>query len=126
MPDSRIAAQTTGASAQTRIRERQALDTGLRGATVRLRCRAAAALVLALLLCACAGLAPAPSTPAETAVVTGIMSGRASVPGEKTYVLRSANGRVFFVAQVTKTPLKEGEVVELERLPNDAARIRER
>jgi multidrug efflux pump subunit AcrA (membrane-fusion protein) len=94
--------------------------------SLRSRGKAVAALVFALLLCACAGLAPAPSTPAETAVVTGIMAGRASVPGEKSFVLRSANGRVFFVSQVTKSPLKEGDVVELERQPNGAARIRER
>jgi hypothetical protein len=88
------------------------------------RCKAAAALVSALVLFACA--TPGVSTPRESAVVTGIASGRASVAGEKSYVLRTAGGRVYFVSQVLNKPVKEGDFVELELAPGGAARIRER
>ena len=84
----------------------------------------AAAFAAALALFGCAALQPTPSTPQESAVVTGIASGRASVAGEKSYVLRTANGRVYFISQVLRKPLQEGDAVELELAPN-GARIRE-
>jgi hypothetical protein len=91
-----------------------------------IRFKTAAALVVALVLFGCAALQPTRSTPQESAVVTGIASGRASVAGEKSYVLRTANGRVYFVSQVLRKPVKEGDSVELELAPNGAARIREK
>jgi hypothetical protein len=91
---------------------------------IAVRVKAAAALLAALVLFGCA--APGVATPQESAVVTGIASGRASVAGEKSYVLRTAGGRVYFVSQVLKKPLKEGDFVELELAPNGAPRIRER
>ena len=61
-----------------------------------------------------------------SAVVTGVSNGRASVPSEKMYALRTASGRVYFVTQSLKKPLKEGETVELEIGNKGSARIRER
>jgi hypothetical protein len=88
--------------------------------------RRAAAIVLAFIVCGCAVIGSGPSTPREAAVVTGIMSGRASVAGEMSYVLRTANGRVHLVSQVLRNPVKEGDSVELELASGGAARIRER
>jgi len=42
------------------------------------------------------------------------------------YGLRTASGRVYFVTQTLKKPLKEGETVELEIGNKGSARIRER
>lgn len=94
--------------------------------SIRFRCKVAAALGAALVLFGCAGTGPSSPTAAESAIVTGIASGRASVAGEKSYVLRTAGGRVYLVSQVLKKPMKEGDTVELELAPNGATRIRER
>ncbi len=93
--------------------------------SIRFRFKAAAALGAVFVLFGCA--APRPASPAaeESAIVTGIASGRASVAGEKSYVLRTAKGRVYFISQVLGKPLKEGDSVELELTPN-GARIREK
>jgi len=93
---------------------------------LRFRFKAAAALGAALVLSGCAAPGPSSSAPRESAVVTGITAGRASVAGEKSYVLRTASGRVFFISQVLRTPVKEGDSVDLEPAPNGATRIRER
>lgn len=76
-----------------------------------------------LFLAACSTLRPGASTPA---VVTGIASGRASVPGEMVYGLRTASGRVYFVSQRLSAPLREGETVEIDVNSQGQARIRER
>ena len=94
--------------------------------SIRFRFKAAAALGAALVLFGCAGSRQSSPTLEESAIVTGIASGRASVAGEKSYVLRTANGRVYLVSQVLKKPAKEGDTVELELAPNGATRIRER
>jgi len=95
-------------------------------ASIAVRFAAAAVLGVALVLFGCAAPQTARSTPQESAVVTGVASGRASVPGEKSYVLRAANGRVYFVSQVLRKPMKEGDLVELELDTHGAARIREK
>jgi hypothetical protein len=89
-------------------------------------CKTAAGCAAALVLFACAAPQTSPSTGREAAVVTGITAGRASVAGEKSYVLRTAGGRVYFVSQVLAKPLKEGDSVLLEFAPNGAVRIGER
>jgi hypothetical protein len=81
------------------------------------------ALGLSILLSSCAALQPASSL---TAVVTGISNGRASVPNEMMYGLRTPGGRVYFVTQSLTQPAKEGDVVELELGNNGTARIREK
>ena len=80
-------------------------------------------LSLCILLSACIALKPAASS---TATVTGISNGRASVPNEMMYGLRTPGGRVYFVSQSVKRPLKEGDVVEIEIGSNGTARIREK
>lgn len=95
-------------------------------ASIAVRFAAAGVLGVALVLVGCAAPKSRPSTFQESAVVTGIASGRASVAGEKSYVLRTANGRVYFVSQVLEKPMKEGDLVELELATNGAARIREK
>jgi hypothetical protein len=85
------------------------------------------ALALAILLSGCTALKTATSgPPLSTAVVTGIASGRASVPNERMYGLRTPGGRVYFVTQSLRQPLKEGDVVEIETGNGGAMRIRER
>ena len=81
------------------------------------------ALSLSILLSACTALKPVSSL---TAVVTGISNGRANVPNEMMYGLRTPGGRVYFVTQSLKQPPKEGDVVELELGVNGTARIREK
>ena len=84
-------------------------------------------LGLIILLSACSALKSTSSESKPTsAVVTGVSNGRASVSSEKMYGLRTASGRVYFVTQSLKKPLKEGEAVELEIGNNGSARIRER
>ena len=86
-----------------------------------------ATLGLIILLSACSALKSTSSESKPTsAVVTGVSNGRASVPNEKMYGLRTASGRVYFVTQTLKKPLKEGETVELEIGNKGSARIRER
>jgi len=86
-----------------------------------------ATLGLIILLSACSALISTSSDAKPTsAVVTGVSNGRASVPSEKMYGLRTANGRVYFVTQSLKKPLKEGATVELEIGNKGSARIRER
>ena len=80
-------------------------------------------ITLCISLAACAALKPAASS---TATVTGLSNGRASVPNEMMYGLRTPGGRVYFVTQSLKQPLKEGDVVEIELGNNDTARIREK
>ncbi len=92
--------------------------------SIRFRFKAAAALGAVLVLFGCATSRPSSPAPEESAIVTGIASGRASVAGEKSYVLRTAGGRVYFVSQVLRKPVKEGDFVALELAPN-GARIRE-
>lgn len=87
--------------------------------------KTAAALGLALVLFGCAAPRPTASSAEESAIVTGITAGRASVAGEKSYVLRTANGRVYFISQVLSKPVKEGDSVALEFAPG-GARIREK
>ena len=81
------------------------------------------ALSLASVICACTALKPVSSS---TAIVTGISNGRASVPNEMMYGLRTPGGRVYFVTQSLKQRPKEGDVVELELGNNGTARIREK
>jgi len=86
-----------------------------------------ATLGLIILLSACSVLKSTSSEAKPTsAVVTGVSNGRASVPNEKMYGLRVASGRVYFVTQSLKKPLKEGDTAELEIGNNGSARIRER
>ena len=86
-----------------------------------------ATLGLIILLSACSVLKSTSSEAKPTsAVVTGVSNGRASVPNEKMYGLRVASGRVYFVTQSLKKPLKEGETVELEIGNKGSARIREK
>jgi hypothetical protein len=86
-----------------------------------------AMLGLIIMLSACSALESTSSEAKPTsAVVTGVSNGRASVPSEKMYGLRTASGRVYFVTQSLKKPLKEGETAELEIGNNGQARIRER
>jgi len=86
-----------------------------------------ATLGLIILLSACSALEPrTPDAKSTSAVVTGVSNGRASVPNEKMYGLRVASGRVYFVTQSLKKPLKEGETVELEIGNKGSARIREK
>jgi hypothetical protein len=89
-----------------------------------------ATLGLIILLSVCSACSALKSTSSESkptsAVVTGVSNGRASVPNEKMYGLRTASGRVYFVTQSLKKPLKEGETVELEIENSSLARIRER
>ena len=80
-------------------------------------------LCLSVVLFGCTALKPASST---TAVVTGVSNGRASVPDEMIYGLRTPGGRVYFVTQRVRRPLKEGDVVEIELWANGTARIREK
>jgi len=89
-------------------------------------CLAAVAALASLLLVGCAAPQAFLPTPRESAVVTGIASGRASVAGEKSYVLRTASGRVYMVSQVLGKPVKEGDFIEIELPSSGAARIRER
>ena len=81
------------------------------------------AITLSILLSACTALKPASSS---SAIVTGISNGRASVPNEMMYGLRTPGGRVYFVTQSLKQPPKEGDVVELELGNNNTARIHEK
>jgi hypothetical protein len=66
---------------------------------------------LALTLSACASMSR-PS--ALTATVTGIAAGRASLPAERVYVLRTASGRVYTISQVIDNPPKIGDAVFIE------------
>jgi len=63
---------------------------------------------------------------ATTAIVTGVSNGRMSVPNEKMYGLRIPSGRVYFVTQSLKKPLKEGDTVEIEIGATGSPRIREK
>lgn len=63
---------------------------------------------------------------ASTAVVTSVSNGRMSIPNERMYGLRVASGRVYFVTQSLKTPLKEGDTVEIDVGAGSTARVRER
>ncbi|HLP76830.1 MAG TPA: hypothetical protein VK327_07915 [Candidatus Paceibacterota bacterium] len=49
-----------------------------------------------------------------------------SRPNEKMYGLRVPSGRVYFVTQSLKTPLKEGDTVEIELNDSGKPRIREK
>ena len=85
-----------------------------------------ATLGLIILLSACSTIERISSeTKATSAVVTGVSNGRASVPDEKMYGLRTASGRVYFVTQSLKKPLKEGDRVGIDVRSNNAVRIRE-
>ena len=80
-----------------------------------------------LVLSACTALKHAPSDSHVVSVmVTGISSGRASVPSEKTYSLRTATGYVYFVRQSLTKPLKEGDTTNLEVGSGNFARIIEK
>ena len=69
-------------------------------------------------------------TPSESratvAVVTGVSNGRMSLPNERMYGLRVPSGRVYFVTQSLKKPLKEGDTVEIEVGATGSPRIREK
>ena len=88
-----------------------------------------ATLALIILLSVCSACSALKSTSSESkptsAIVTGVSNGRASVPNEKMYGLRTASGRVYFVTQSLKKPLIEGDRVEIDLGSNNAARIRE-
>lgn len=79
------------------------------------------------LLTACSGSMPT-VTPAHTstAIVTSIANGRKNMLAERMYGLRVPSGRVYFVTQSLKKPLKEGDSVEIEVGNGSAVRIRER
>lgn len=79
------------------------------------------------LLSACTTLKPGPSDAESVthAVVTSVSTGRASVPDEMSYGLRTPGGRVYFVTQRMKRPPKEGDAVEIELGRSGTARIRE-
>lgn len=78
-------------------------------------------IVLAIILSACAGLSGLPAT---TATVTGITTGRASVPAERVYVLRTAEGRVYLTTQILDKPPKVGDEVIIEPGGNGGMRIK--
>ena len=89
--------------------------------------RVLVALGVAIFLSACSSVRSVPAgLPDSTAVVTGISNGRASVPDEKMYGLRTPGGRVYFATHSLSIPQKEGDVVEIELARNGSARIRER
>ena len=75
---------------------------------------------LALFLSACAALS---TSPGIKATVTGISTGRASAPTERSYVLRTAAGRVFMVSQVLDKPPNIGDVVIVEPVNKGEMRI---
>ena len=80
-----------------------------------------------IILSACTAVKPTPSeSRATTAIVTGVSNGRMSVPNEKMYGLRIPSGRVYFVTQSLKKPLKEGDTVEIEIGATGSPRIREK
>ncbi len=58
-----------------------------------------------------------------TATVTRISAGRADVPGEQIYVLRSAGGRVFMTPQVIDEAPKIGDLVEIKAAGKGRVRI---
>jgi hypothetical protein len=80
-----------------------------------------------IVLSACTSLKhTASESRASTAVVTSVSNGRMSVPNERMYGLRVSSGRVYFVTQSLKKPVKEGDSVEIEVSDSGVARIRER
>lgn len=83
------------------------------------------ALLAAVLLAGCASLGPATPGARESAVVTGVANGRAAVPAERLYVLRTRSGRLLTTTQALKRVLKEGDTVEIERAGNGRVLIRE-
>ena len=84
------------------------------------------ALLFAVILPGCAVLKPAASGPVESAVVTGVANGRANVPAERLYVLRTSSGRMVTTTQALKQVLKEGDKVDIERGSNGRVFIREK
>jgi hypothetical protein len=84
-------------------------------------------ILLALVLLAACAIPVQTDKPAtRTAIVTSIASGRKSVPAEQVYGLRLPGGRVYFVTQSVKHPLRTGDSVEIEVSQEGTARIRER
>ena len=83
---------------------------------------------LLMLLAACGALRPihTNSTNSTTATVTSVASGRASAPEQKVYGLRTPGGRVYFVSQRLSSPLKEGDMVDIEVSGQGHVRIRDR
>jgi hypothetical protein len=75
---------------------------------------------LALTLSACATMSKPGGT---TATVTGVASGRASVPAEREFVLRTATGRVYVISQVINNPPNVGDVVLIEPVDKGSMRI---
>jgi len=80
-----------------------------------------------IVLSACTSLKHTTSeSPVSMAIVTGVSNGRMGVPSERMYGLRVPSGRVYFVTQSLRRPLKEGDTVEIEVGNSGSARIHEK
>ena len=77
-------------------------------------------VILAVALSACAGMY---KSSGMKATVTGISAGRAGVPSEQVYVVRSPGGRVYTTQQVIDKPPVIGDVVLIEVTGQGGARI---